>query len=100
MPRKPKTIKPRRLYIPVVPAGASWVESDSYHRRTWNEIVADAPSIADLTESGERLVTQFRADGNELFLAVFKMNPYMCSLGRVVMAAAHKSSNLHELVRS
>jgi hypothetical protein len=42
MARKSKIVKPRRLYIPVVPANASWFESDSYDRRTWNEIVADA----------------------------------------------------------
>src|SRR5258708_949064 len=67
MPRKPKTIKPRRLYVPTVPAGASWFESDSYDRRTWNEIVADAPSIAELTESGERLVPHFGALVQDLF---------------------------------
>src|SRR5260370_17739569 len=54
MARKAKTVKPRRLYVPAVPAGASWFESDSYDRRTWNEIVADAPPIPELTESGQR----------------------------------------------
>ena len=53
------------------------VESDSYDRRTWNEIVADAPSIGDLVESGERLVPHFGALVQDFFLALFKMNPVM-----------------------
>src|SRR5260370_3952289 len=100
MPRKPKTIKPRRLYVPTVPAGASWFESDSYDRRTWNEIVADAPSIAELTESGERLVPHFGALVQDLFLALFKMNPAMRKSDDVRMAAALNRTILDQLVPS
>src|SRR5258707_2989031 len=100
MPRKAKTIKPRRLYIPAVPATASWFESDSYDRRTWKEIVADAPSIADLTESGERLVPHFGALVNDLFLALFKMNPVMRQPDDVRLAAALNRTILDQLVPS
>src|SRR5882672_9736528 len=100
MPRKAKTIKPRRLYIPTVPQTASWFDSDSYDRRTWKEIVADAPSIADLTESGERLVPHFGALVNDLFLALFKMNPVMRKSDDVRLAAALNRTILDQLVPS
>ncbi len=100
MPRKTKTIRPRRLYIPAVPVSASWFESDSYDRRTWKEIVADAPSIADLTESGERLVPHFGALVNDLFLALFKMNPVMRKSDDVRLAAALNRTILDQLVPS
>ena len=100
MPRKTKTIRPRRLYIPAVPVSASWFESDSYDRRTWKEIVADAPSIADLTESGERLVPHFGALVNDLFLALFKMNPVMRKSDDVRLAAALNRTILEQLVPS
>ncbi len=100
MARKAKTIKPRRLYVPVVPAGASIVESDSYDRRTWNEIVADAPAIAELTESGERLVPHFAALVQDLFLSLFKMNPVMRKSDDVRHAAALNRTILEQLVPS
>ena len=100
MARKAKIIKPRRLYVPVVPAGASIVESDSYDRRIWNEIVADAPSIADLTESGERLVPHFGALVQDFFLSLFKMNPVMRKSDDVRHAAALNRTILEQLVPS
>ena len=100
MARKAKTVKPRRLYVPRVPAGASWFESDSYDRRTWNEIVADAPSIADLTESGERLVPHFSALVQDMFLALFKMNPVLRKPDDVRIAAALNKTILDQIVPS
>jgi uncharacterized protein with von Willebrand factor type A (vWA) domain len=100
MPRKTKTVKPRRLYVPVVPTSASWFESDSYDRRTWNEIVADAPSIADLAETGERLVPHFGALVQDLFLALFKMNPVLRKAGDVRLAAALNRTILEQIVPS
>src|SRR6266852_6924815 len=100
MPRKTKTIKPRRLYIPVVPASASWFESDSYDRRTWNEIVADAPSLADLAETGERLVPHFGALVQDMFFALFKMNPAWRKPDDVRRAAALNRTILEQLVPS
>src|SRR5229473_4180697 len=100
MPRKAKIIKPRRLYMPVVPANASWFQGDSYDRRTWNEIVADAPSIAELTESGERLVPHFGALVQDLFLALFKMNPAMRKSDDVRLAAALNRTILEQIIPS
>ncbi len=100
MPRKAKTVKPRRLYVPVVPTSASWFESDSYDRRTWNEIVADAPSIADLAEAGERLVPHFGALVQDMFFALFKMNPVFRKAGDVRLAAALNRTILEQIVPS
>ncbi len=100
MARKSKIIKPRRVYVPVVPATASWFESDSYDRRTWNEMVADAPSLADLAETGERLVPHFGALVQDLFLALFKMNPVFRKSGDVRLAAALNRTILEQIVPS
>jgi uncharacterized protein with von Willebrand factor type A (vWA) domain len=69
-----KVAKPRRLYIPVVPAGASWIESDSYDRRAWSDIGLGAPAIGELVEAGRRLVPHFDALLGDLFFALFKYN--------------------------
>src|SRR5208282_3299945 len=100
MARKAKIVKPRRLYVPVVPANASWFESDSYDRRTWNEIVADAPSLADLAESGERLVPHFDALVQDLFFALFKMNPVFRKSADVRHAAVLNRTILEQIVPS
>lgn len=100
MARKARTVKPRRLYVPVVPASASWFESDSYDRRTWNEVVADAPSIADLVESGERLVPHFNALVQDFFLALFKMNPAFRKSADVRLAATLNRTILEQIVPS
>src|SRR5258707_8451789 len=100
MARNPKIIKARRVYVPVVPANASWFESDSYDRRTWNEIVADAPSLADLAETGERLVPHFGALVQDLFFALFKMNPVFRKSGDVRLAAALNRTTLEQIVPS
>ncbi len=100
MARKAKIIQPRRRYVPVVPTNASWFESDSYDRRTWNEIVADAPSIADLAESGERLVPHFGALVQDLFFALFKMNPIFRKSSDVRHAAALNRTILEQIVPS
>src|SRR5260370_34791322 len=97
MARNAKIIKARRVYVPVVPANASWFESDSYDRRTWNEIVADAPSIADLAESGERLVPHFGALVQDLFFALFQMNPVFRKAGDVRQAAPPNRTILEQI---
>ena len=100
MARKAKIIQPRRRYVPLVPANASWFESDSYDRRTWNEIVADAPSIAELAESGERLVPHFGALVQDFFFALFKMNPVFRKSSDVRHAAALNRTILEQIVPS
>jgi uncharacterized protein with von Willebrand factor type A (vWA) domain len=68
-----KTPRPR-AFVPAVPAEAAWIESDSYDRRAWKEIVADAPAIAELVETGDRLVPHFDSLMQDLFLSLFKYN--------------------------
>src|SRR5260370_1681870 len=100
MARNAKIIKPRRLYIPVVPTNASWFESDSYDRRTWNEIVADAPLFADVAETGERLVPHVGALVQDLFFALFKMNPVFRKSSDVRLAAALNRTIIEQIVPS
>ena len=100
MARKAKVVQPRRLYVPVVPAGAAWFESDKYDRRSWNEIVADTPSISELVETGERLVPHFDALMRDFFFALFKMNPTMHKAADVRHAAALNRTILENIVPS
>ncbi|HLI79012.1 MAG TPA: VWA domain-containing protein [Candidatus Binataceae bacterium] len=74
MARKSKPVKPRRLYIPQVPDAISWLESDSYDRRAWNEIRSTAPSLATLADSGGELIPHFDALLQDLFFSLFKYN--------------------------
>ena len=100
MARKSKTIKPRPLYVPKVPANASWFESDRYDRRTWSEIVGDAPSIAELAEAGDRIVPHFGALVQDFFLALFKKNPAFHKAGDVRQAAVLNRAILEQIVPS
>jgi uncharacterized protein with von Willebrand factor type A (vWA) domain len=74
MARSRKSIKSRRVYIPVMPAATLWIENDGYDRRAWSEILAEAPAIGELVEGGSRLVPHFGALLQDLFLALFKYN--------------------------
>src|SRR5260370_13888688 len=58
--RKGRIVKPRPLYVPIVPDGASWLESDSYDRHAWSDIGLGAPTVKELIEAGERLGPPFR----------------------------------------
>jgi uncharacterized protein with von Willebrand factor type A (vWA) domain len=69
-----KSIKPRSLYVPTVPANATWLESDSYDRRAWGELGLTAPTIRELIASGEKLVPHFGALLQDLFFGLFKYN--------------------------
>ncbi|HTW88449.1 MAG TPA: hypothetical protein VMD75_10630, partial [Candidatus Binataceae bacterium] len=74
MARSRKPIKSRRVYVPVMPTATLWIENDGYDRRAWSEIVAEAPAIGELVETGTRLVPHFGALLQDLFLALFKYN--------------------------
>jgi len=74
MASRGKKRKPAPIYIPAVPEEASWIKSDSYDRRAWKEIQADAPTIADLVKAGETLVPNFAALLQDIFLGLFKYN--------------------------
>jgi uncharacterized protein with von Willebrand factor type A (vWA) domain len=93
MARKRKTVKPRPLYIPVVPDNASWIESDSYDRRAWAELGLTAPTIGALVESGEHLVPDFGALLHDLFLGLFKYNTVFLK-----PAAVRRSSMLNRTI--
>src|SRR5208282_2225568 len=100
MARKSKIVKPRRLYIPQVAAESSWLESDSYDRRAWSDISADAKTLAELQESGERLVPHFAALMQDLFFALFKYNVEWRKPDTVRASAALNRKILHDLLPS
>jgi uncharacterized protein with von Willebrand factor type A (vWA) domain len=95
-----KAAKPRRLYIPVVPAGASWIESDSYDRRAWSDIGLGAPAIGELVEAGRRLVPHFDALLGDLFFALFKYNLVWLETDAVRKSAVLNHTILDHLVAS
>src|SRR3984893_19432668 len=69
-----KTARPRRWYMPVVPAAASLIDGDGYDPRAWSDIGLGAPAIGELVEAGRRLVPHFDALLGDLFFALFKYN--------------------------
>jgi hypothetical protein len=95
-----KTAKPRRLYIPVVPAGASWIESDSYDRRAWSDVGLGAPAIGELVEAGRRLLPHFDALLGDLFFALFKYNLVWLKTDAVRKSAILNQTILDRLVAS
>ncbi len=74
MARRKKNARPRRLYILQVPENISWIESDSYDRRAWDEIRTGAPSLVELAEAGSALIPHFEGLLQDLFFALFKYN--------------------------
>jgi uncharacterized protein with von Willebrand factor type A (vWA) domain len=74
MARRTRPPKARRVAIPQLPRNTSWIESDSYDRRAWSEILAGAPSTQELLEAGTRLVPHFDALLADFFLSLFKYN--------------------------
>src|SRR3984893_2123071 len=95
-----KTARPRRWYMPVVPAGASWIESDSYDRRAWSDIGLGAPAIGELVEAGRRLVPHFDALLGDLFFALFKHNLFWLERDAVRKSAILNHTILDRLIAS
>jgi uncharacterized protein with von Willebrand factor type A (vWA) domain len=95
--RKPK---PKPIYVPAVPAEALWLESDSYDRRAWRDIQAQAPTIAQLVEAGEHLVPHFGALLQDIFLGLFKYNLVWMPPDAVRRSAILNRTVLRELVAS
>ena len=95
-----KAAKPRRLYIPVVPAGASWIESDSYDRRAWSDIGLGTPAIHELVEAGRRLMPHFDALLGDLFFALFKYNLVWLKTDAVRKSAILNNTILDRLIAS
>jgi len=69
-----KARKSTALPIPVVAANTGWLEADSYDRQAWRELTAQAATIGELIQSGERLVPHFGELLRDLFYALFKAN--------------------------
>jgi uncharacterized protein with von Willebrand factor type A (vWA) domain len=100
MARKAKAIRPRRLYVPAVPESASWVESDRYDRRAWNELASDAPAVRELVETGAKLVPHFAALLQDIFFALFKANVVWQPADAVRRSAVLNREILGQLVPS
>ncbi len=100
MARKSKAVKPRRLYIPQVPDAISWLESDSYDRRAWNEIRSTAPSLATLADSGGELIPHFDALLQDLFFSLFKYNLIFQKPDAVRRSAVLNRTILDQLIPS
>ncbi len=100
MAKARKTAKPRKIFVPVVPQGATWIESDSYDRRAWSEILSGTPAFKDLTEAGGALVPHFDALLADFFLALFKFNLVWHKPGAVRRAAALNRTILDEILPS
>src|SRR5437773_1429699 len=98
MARKAKT--KRQVYIPTVPQRTCWIESDSYDRRAWGDICADAPPIADLVAAGESLVPHFASLLEDLFLGLFKYNVLFLKPDQVRQSAALNKAVLESMVPS
>src|SRR5580704_4238830 len=100
MARKSKAVKPRRLYIPQVPDAISWLESDGYDRRAWNEIRDSAPSLATLANSGGELIPHFDALLQDLFFSLFKYNLIFQKPDTVRRSAILNRTILEQLIPS
>ncbi|HXD91174.1 MAG TPA: VWA domain-containing protein [Candidatus Binataceae bacterium] len=100
MARSKKTIKPRTLYVPTIPATATWIESDSYDRRAWSELGLASSSIRELIEAGEKLVPHFGALLQDLFLGLFKYNLVWLKADAVRRSAILNRTILDQVVPS
>ncbi len=92
--------KPRPIYIPTVADEALWIESDSYDRRAWKDILNAAPTVADLIETGEKLIPHFDALLQDIFLGLFKNNLVWLGSDRVRRSAVLNRAILSELIQS
>ncbi len=100
MAKARKTARPRKIFVPIVPQGATWIESDSYDRRAWSEILSGTPAFKDLTEAGGALVPHFDALLADFFLALFKFNLVWHKPDSVRRAAAFNRTILDEILPS
>jgi uncharacterized protein with von Willebrand factor type A (vWA) domain len=100
MARTRKVIKPRPLYIPAVPADASWLENDSYDRHAWAELGLTAPTVRELIESGEKLVPHYGALLQDLFFGLFKYNLLWLKPDSVRRSAILNRTVLEKLIPS
>jgi uncharacterized protein with von Willebrand factor type A (vWA) domain len=52
----------------------AWIESDTYDRRVFSDLLLGAPSLQELIRTGERLIPHFQAFLQDLFCILFKYN--------------------------
>ena len=100
MPARAKKRKPKAVYIPAVADEALWIESDSYDRRAWKDIRAEAPAIGEMIEKGENLVPHFGDLLQDIFLALFKYNLVWLPPDKVRRSATLNRKILDELIAS
>jgi uncharacterized protein with von Willebrand factor type A (vWA) domain len=63
---------PRRLREPA--SATCWIESDSYDRARFADLLRDSPSVAALEEKGRVFLPQFPSLLEDLFCALYKHN--------------------------
>ncbi|HZP41514.1 MAG TPA: hypothetical protein VFD84_08365 [Candidatus Binatia bacterium] len=84
--RPPRPAPPRAVLLP--PREHCWVESDAYDRAAFAALVADAPSLAALLETGRRIVPHWDALLEDVFCLLFKLEPRLRAPDAVAPAAA------------
>src|SRR5208282_5963322 len=100
MARSKRSIKPRPVFIPAVPEGAVWLESDRYDRRAWATLGLSSAAIRDLAEAGDKLVPRFGALLEDLFVGLFKYNLVWHKPDAVRRSALLNRTILEQLVPS
>ena len=74
MARARKKTPPKKRALTSIPQNSCWIESDSYDRRAYARLLADAPSLRALEESGGTFLPQFSSLLQDLFCLLFKGN--------------------------
>ena len=88
-----KAAKPRRLYIPAVPAGASWIESDSYDRRAWSDIGAGRAGDRRAGRGGRPAGAALRRAARRPVLRAVQVQPGLAQARR---GAEQRDSQSHD----
>src|SRR5262245_22857495 len=94
--RRTPSLTSRTVLIP--PREHCWVESDAYDRSAFAALVAEAPSLAALTEEGGVLVPHFAALLEDLFCLLFKLEPRMRAREMVAPSASFNRTLLEAFV--
>src|SRR5437763_1233439 len=73
-PRRRKASSPAPMPLPEPASGTCWIETDSYDRARFSELVRDSGSLRALLEQGGVLLPQFGSLAQDVFAALFKYN--------------------------
>ncbi|MEA2624696.1 MAG: hypothetical protein QOD06_741 [Candidatus Binatota bacterium] len=74
MPRRKQEPSARPAPPAEIPRATAWIESDSYDRARWDELVRDSPSLRELGEKGAVFLPHFASLLRDLFCALYKHN--------------------------